>query len=263
MNEDRCTDQGHRSYSADRVWDTCQELSRALTSGQVKDRLGMAAAIGSAVDDAAKATLAEEPVNVVALLAFYAEEYGSGEPKDADYEKAAALYRLWCDEVADRWLAHGIYGTEVILHFHVRGVPYHAHIDVITNDGQVRDLKTSDKRLPENAALESPQLTTYAYAFLQEFGELPSAVALDGLIYANPPKDVTIANPSATKPWYDRQESTRTLSQLASWESEVGRRQLAIRTAQATGVYQTQGRFSAYACKGCVAKASCPSWAGW
>lgn len=260
---DRCRDPKHRSYSSDKLWDTCQQKAHAIWSGQVTDVLGMPAAIGSAVDDAAKATLAEEPVNVIATLAHYAEEYGSGEPKDVDYEKAAALYQLWLDEVMDTWVNVGVWGTEVEWHFTVSGIIYHAHVDVVLNDGQVRDLKTSSSRLPDNAALESPQLTAYAYAFREEYGELPPRVGLDGLIYGNPPPDVRLANPKAKRPWYDRQDATRSAMQLDSWADDVRRRDSSIRLAETTGIYQTQGRASAYACKGCPARQSCPSWAGW
>lgn len=261
-----CRNPAHRSYSGDRRWDECQFASHAQETGEVRQTWPPKVAVGSAVDAAIKAYLLGEEFDLEGLVRRYFKEYGcdlSDLPKAID--KAAALTKLWFDEVRPEWEKAGVYAVDYELHFTIDKVVYHVHIDVLLKDGTVIDLKTSDERLDRTGngrADFDVQLTTYAYALVDAFDHLPPEVILDGLIYGNPPTDVVAWNPAAKKPWWDRQRATRTREQLATFREDVRRREASRRFAKTTGIYQTNGRAHPWACKTCAAKEVCPAWVG-
>lgn len=223
----RCTDPTHRSYSADRRFDSCGMNDKLLRAGAGVDYMGPEACVGSAVDAAICAIIAGQTYNLETLLREAIEEMA--DPAAAAMwdrgplsDKALRLIELWEREAWPTYEQHGgVYATQLELHFEIDGIPYHAHLDVVMNDGAIIDLKTSEKRLPDRWADWSVQLTTYSYALHAVYAQAPGAVGFDGLIFANPPADVRAWNPTATKPWYDRQRSVRTPAQLAAFREDV------------------------------------------
>lgn len=264
-SEGRCEDPAHRSYSTDTKWDECQFRANAIARGLVPDRLNSKVAVGSAVDECAKAVLLDRPFDIESSLRSFYQQYGVDLVDFSDAaEKATSLLALWEREVRPAWEQVGVWGVDVEEHFPIEGgIIYHVHIDVILVDGTIIDLKTSEKRLGEGRAVVDTQLTTYAAALYTVYGHIPPAVVLDGLIHANPPKDVLEMHPGATKPWWDRQVATRTEEQINSWFASARRREYSRSYALTTGVYQTQGRSSLYACTNCPARSICPEWKGW
>jgi hypothetical protein len=263
----RCEDPTHRSYSLDRKWDECQFASYAETSGLIVPTWPAKVAVGSAVDEMVKAVYLGENLNAEQVLAKFYGAYGVTDIViEKSLSKVQRLFGLWEREVRPAWDKVGVRAVEWELHFDIEGVTYHVHPDVVLDDATVIDLKTSDQRLDRTGLGRADfdvQLTTYAAALWINFGELPPKVILDGLIDANPPTDVKAWNPKADKPWWDRQVSTRTEEQLASFREGVRRREFSRRTAKASGIYQTQGTSHPYACKSCPAKAICPALDAW
>lgn len=261
----RCVDPTHRSYSNDKRWDECQFASNALDSKAVTKTWPAKVAVGSAVDEAVRLALLGEPVDLPNLVRKFFHEYGSPSGDLASgIGKAERLYALWDAEVRPEWERIGVYAVDYELHFEIDGIVYHVHIDVILTDGTVIDLKTSDQRLDRNIGRADfdVQLTTYCYSIVEVFGHMPPKVVLDGLIDGNPPSDVKAVRPDVDKPWWDRQQSTRTAEQMASFREDVRRREASRRFARTTGIYQTNGRAHPWACNSCPAKALCPSWQG-
>ena len=265
----RCFDPDHRSQSGDRRFDTCAFLDHAVRDLGVVDFMGPEACVGSAVDAALVEILGGGSPNLSALLdaaiAGMADPVSSGMWDRVELlTKTTRLVALAGDRVLDTYQAHGgVHATQLELHVDVDGVPYHVHIDVVLGDGTIVDWKTSEKRLPDLAAITSPQLTSYAYALRAEYGHLAPAVWLDGLIYANPPEDVRKADPTATKPWHDRKVSTRTPAQLDAWVDDFRRREAARAWSRKTDIHPTPGRTQMeFVCARCPAKPLCPSWAG-
>lgn len=266
--ETRCFDPSHRSYSSDQKWDECQFMADALARKAVKETLPAKVAVGSAVDFVIKERLLGRTPDVEGEVRRYIKALGSPSAEiDEATEKANSLLLLWEEEVRPGWESVGVYGVEVEEHFEVDGVIYHVHIDTVLNDGSVRDTKTSDQRLGVDRAVHDVQLSTYATAIWLVYDHLPPSVGLDGLINAKMPPDVAqmrgIADKARPKPWFDQQTSTRTVEQLQSWLASARRREHSRAYAKVSGVYQTQGRSSAYACNGCPALSICPEWVGW
>lgn len=263
--ENRCYDPAHRSQSNDRGWDECQFRQSAIDTGKVKPTFPPKVAVGSAVDFIVKERLlGRTPDPEAEVRRFLVELSGSTAALDESVEKTEALLGLWEREVRPDWERIGVWGVEVEEHFPIKGgAIYHIHIDVLLVDGTVIDLKTGDERLGEGRAETDVQLTTYAAGIYTVYGHIPPKVVLDGLIYANPPKDVKEVRPKATKPWWDHQSSYRTEAQLEAWFDSAYRREFSRTFAKASGVYQTQGRTSSYLCKGCPARSICPEWQGW
>ncbi len=261
---DRCFDPTHRSLSSDSGWDECQWKQHAEETELIVVNYGEKAAVGSAVHSAIAADLLGDPVGIRVLVDRHLEE-DHVKPFDVEktYEKAERLFHLWEEEVKPGWLDIGVYAVEWELHLEIGGAMYHVHPDVVLQTGELRDIKTSEKRLEEFRARYDQQLTTYSYALWKVFDHLPPRVGFDGLIYANPPSDVKELYPTYKKPWYDRQDSTRTVEQFRSFEEGVARRDAARRFASATGVYQTQGTSGVWSCKGCEARAMCPACRGY
>lgn len=264
----RCRDETHRSYSSDRRFDECGMRDHLLRLGKGIDYMGPEACVGSAVDAAICELIADGNPNVSGLveaaIADMADPAAAAMWDRAPLiDKAKRLTDLWWAEVRPTYTEHGgVYATQLELHFDVDGIPYHVHIDVVMNDGTVIDLKTSEKRLPDRWADWSVQLTIYPYALHAVYGQEPGVVGYDGLIFANPPTDVRAWNPSATKPWYDRQRSTRTPAQLDAFREDVLRREEARRWAEKTGIYTASGRSGMeFICGRCPVKPACPSWA--
>lgn len=262
----RCRDPQHRSYSGDKNWDECQFATHAVDDLGVVKTFPAKVAVGSAVDEAIRATCLGEEFDIENLVRRYMAEYGSPEAVDPEIKKAERLYDLWRLQVLPEWdKAGGVYAVDWELHFEIAGIPYHVHIDVALNDASLIDVKTSDQRLDRtgNGRAElDVQLTTYAFGVRAVHGTIPSRVILDGLIDGNPPADVKAWNPAAEKPWWDRQSAIRTPEQLAAFEEDVRRREASRRFARTTGLYQTQGRAHPWACNSCPAKSACPSWVG-
>lgn len=265
----RCFDPDHRSQSGDRRWDTCSFLDHAMRSLGVVDYMGPEACVGSVVDAALVELLAGGTPNLPALLESAIVEMA--DPVSAGMwdrtellTKASRLVELAVDRVLPSYAAHGgVHATQLELHVDIDGVPFHVHIDLVLGDGTIVDWKTSEKRLPDLAAVTSPQLTSYAYALRAEYGHLAPAVMLDGLIYANPPEDVRKADPAAVKPWWDRKRSTRTPEQLDAWLDDFRRREAARAWSRKTDIHPTQGRSGMeFVCGRCPAKPVCPSWSG-
>lgn len=262
----RCFDPAHRSYSTDRSFDECAFRWHAQAHLGVRSGVGPEAVVGSVVDEVLCAhldgTIADTP-DVETLLRRKVERDGvdgTVYPMAEMAAKADALIRLGVDEVLPTYPK--VHGTQVELHYRVDDVVYHAHLDVVFDDGSFVDWKTSERRLEADRAHKDVQLTHYAAAMVQTYGHLPPSVGLDGLIYANPPKDVLLWRPSARKPWWDSQRSTRTLEQVNALLDDLRRREAARRWMSTTGIYLTQGRSAPYACKGCPAIDVCPSWVG-
>lgn len=261
----RCADPDHRSYSADRLWDTCQFHAHAVAEGMVAEvRPSDELAVGSAVDLVVKSFYAGDPVSPLAATEHFWSVYDlDGNRLDAAVERVDRLVALWEREVRPAWDAVGVDGVDVEMHWQVHGVTYHAHLDVLLADGTVIDLKTSKRRLDQTGAGRADtdlQLTIYADAVWRTTSHLPPAVVLDGLIDANPPVDVKAWRPDAGRPWWDRQVARRTEDQLLAWEETVRRREFARRMARASGLYQLQGISHQYACRDCPARSICPAW---
>lgn len=265
----RCADPTHRSYSSDRRFDTCGMSDKLLRLGAGVDYMGPEACVGSAVDAAicqVIATASHAPLEklIDEAIADMADPVASSQwDRGPLVDKAQRLLELWEVEVWPGYRKVGVYATQLELHWDVDGVPYHAHLDVVLNDGTIRDLKTSEKRLPERWADWSVQLTTYSAGLLAVYGQEPGPVGLDGLIFANPPQDVRAWNPNATKPWLDRQDSVRTHAQIAAWREDALRREEARRWSEKTGIYTASGRSAMeWVCNRCPVRPACPSWAG-
>jgi len=62
------------------------------------------------------------------------------------------------------------------------------YIDVVEQDGTIRDTKTSGKTPAESIADKSIQLTIYAMGACAIHGEMPPKLTLDYLIYTKEPK---------------------------------------------------------------------------
>lgn len=268
----RCADTSHRSYSSDRRFDQCAFLEHAIIDLGIRDAMGPEACVGSAVDAALCALIAgdRKSPDIAHLLTLSIEELGDPRvrglwDRDAMLEKAIALVELAEREALPAYEAHGgVYATQLEIHFEIDGTPFHVHIDCILGDGTVVDWKTSEKRLPDRHADTSPQLPPYFLAVQREYGHTPPALWLDGLIYANPPKDVLESRPGLTKPWFDRQIGHRTPAQIDAWLDDFSRREAARRWSQLTGIYPTQGRSALpFVCAGCAARSVCPSWSAY
>ena len=76
------------------------------------------------------------------------------------------------------------------MRFSVPGVevPFLGYIDLIDMRSTVRDTKTAGRTPQADVADKSFQLTGYAFAYMQDYGELPKAVTLDYLIATKTPK---------------------------------------------------------------------------
>ena len=271
-HDERCEDPEHRSYSGDRTWDQCQFLAEAERTGRTERKWGMKVAVGSAVDKAVRLDIlygGGETPSDEDLLVQFASKYDVGFTTaewDKAVEKTAALHQLARDEVIPSWEAVGIYAVDWELHFPIGDITYHCHLDVALQNGTVVDLKTSEDRLDRSGSGRvevDPQLSTYALAFRTLWGRHDIPVRLDGLIYANQPDDVQPDKKLKRKPWWDRQIGVRTDAQLDAFEATLRRREAGRRFARTTGLLQTQGISSQYACNSCGAKAICPAWAGW
>lgn len=263
---ERCYDPTHRSYSSDSTFDACQFRYHAQADMGVAFRPNARMIVGSTVDAAIMAALADEPpLDIEHDLRVRTWDAGLG-LLDADIEKATRLYDLWDSQVRDTW--PDVHSIQPEWHFEVAGVTHHVHPDVVFDDGGITDVKTSEKRLGERRVHEDVQLTTYAYGFRREFGETPRWVGLDGLIYANAPSEVQLeakllGRPVPGKPWYDRQRGTRGADTLLALEGDVRRREAARRFATNTGIWQTNGRARFPSeCTDCPAIALCPTWVG-
>lgn len=268
----RCRDITHRSYTGDSTFDKCQFLAHALDDGLVPFRGSDKMAVGSAVDLAVKAAVLGRDFHIGGLVedAFVELNVPYRDKVPAAIEKAERLFDLWDREVRPVW--GNLYAVELELHFEVYGVPQHVHLDAVDEWGIPIDLKTSEQRLDRTGigrAEVDEQMTRYAYALWKVYGQEPSRVILDGLIDAQMPKDEAIArglesrDGKRQKPWWDRRVARRDMAHLQSFEDSVLRREQAREDAARSGVYQTQGRASQYACTGCAAISVCPAWRGW
>jgi len=61
-------------------------------------------------------------------------------------------------------------------------------IDIVTEDGSIRDIKTSKAKPSANVINKSLQLSMYSFAYYKEFGNYPTSVFLDYLIKTKTPK---------------------------------------------------------------------------
>lgn len=265
--ESRCANAEHHSFSSDSSFDECQFSYHAKMHLGVKDPMGHQAVVGLAVDAAIQRIIhGKDPEIEQGLQSEIERQLRRGANRDhfRDEEmlrKAIALVKLWADEVWPTWPA--IYATQMIIHATLpNGMVVHGHIDDVFRDGSFVDLKTSEKRLGDNRVHNDWQLTTYASLIWLAFGHLTPSVGLDGLIYAGPPVDVRAWNPTAKKPWYERQRGRRTLAQIESWIDVTMKREEARQWAMQTGNWQTNGRTDLFACKGCPVKPTCPAWIG-
>lgn len=261
---DRCRDLTHGSYSADAHYDTCTFLGHQLETGAVETRMGEKGIVGRVVDAyLTEVAIRRRPLQLESILLTEIAEAGPAAQLysvDEMTTKAYSLVRLAEAEVLPSY--GEIYETQSEIHWEVDGHVRHAHIDLITMAGDVVDWKTSEQRLGDRAADLSVQLSEYACAFRSVAGELPRSVVLDGLIYANPPKDVVLWRPTATKPWWDHDASTRTHEQLDAHVDRIRTRDAHRRWQATLGLYLTQGRGHPWACKDCPAKSLCPAWTG-
>lgn len=257
----RCFDPTHRSYSGDRGFDECQWRDARYREG-IKRKATPRMAVGLAVDLAVCEIIHEGTTpDVPAIVAKQAKDDDIPSSRvDEMSAKAIALTDLWVREV---WPTKGaIYDTQHELHWEHEGATYHAHLDNVWQDGAVDDLKTSEKRLAERRADTDDQLTYYAWGMWKVYGIVVPAVGLDGLIYANPPADVKLWRPDAKKPWYDRQESTRTLEQIEALAARATLRDRVRQWADRLGTHLPNGRSVAFACNDCAVIAQCPAWTG-
>lgn len=260
----RCFDPSHRSYSGDKLWDECQWKSNAATLTGKRPQMGEAAMVGKAVDAAVCKLIAGQPAETEREVESAVHEEDPAATRvwalDAMKEKANALVQCWQEEVQPTM--PDVFGTQVELHWDFEGVTYHAHPDIILSDGSVIDLKTSERRLEERRADKDFQLTYYAWGLYEVYGSLPPMVGLDGLIYANPPKDVLEWNPKAKKPWYDKQRSRRLTLAVESFRIEAAKREKSRQVAKELDMHLTQGFNAQFACNGCAFKSECPAWRG-
>lgn len=266
----RCTDRTHRSHSSDSRYDQCPWLDHAWREGRVEDSMGEAACVGSAVDAALTEAVAGRTAHIAGLLEAAIERMGDPRTRDMwDREpmlaKATALVQLGIERILPTYEAHGgVHATQLELHVDIDGVVYHVHIDAILGDGTIVDWKTREKRLADREAANSPQLSAYTHAVHAEYGHWAPAVILDAMVYANPPEDVRRADPTARKPWHDRQVGTRTEAQVAAWIDDFRRREAARSWMDRTGIHPTTGHTQmAFVCQGCAALSLCPSWAAY
>ena len=258
----RCVDSTHHSYSSDRGFDECQLRDRAYRKGLARRKVSQVMAEGMATDEAIGAILAGGSPDVPAVVERIASEEGlPSERHDQMTCKVEALTQLWADEV---WPTYPpVYAYQYELHWEHEGVPCHAHLDVVFQDGSLIDLKTSEKRLPVNRADTDEQLTWYAWAMRQVHGVRSADVGLDGMIWANPPSDVKLWRPGVKRPWYDRQRSRRGPTELDELAQTVTRRNRVLTWLDATGLHMPNGRSAPFACGDCPVIAECPAWRGY
>ena len=258
----RCREADHRSYSGDRGFDECQWRDRQYRLGLARRVATPRMAVGSAVDEAIGVIVGGGMPDVPGIAARIAADEGIvAERVDEMTVDAISLVRLFTEEVYPDWPA--VYAYQYELHWAWAGVPCHAHVDVVFDDGTIADLKTSGKRLETNRADIDEQLTWYAWGMREVHGTLPPRVRFDGLINANPPADVRTWRPNATKPWHDLQWSRRGTVELDALADTVRRRETVRAYLDETGLHLTNGRSVAYACNGCPVRLACPAWAGY
>lgn len=265
-NGERCFDAAHRSYSGDRLWDECQYKWDWMRRNQAGLKLNEAMAVGKIVDGLATRIVEGETLTDDAIRDAARAEFESPDlvdvPGDRYLEavvKTVDMTRLFEREVLPQ--LGKVTGSQMELHWDYEGVTYHAHIDLVCEDGTISDLKTTSRRLEERRADRDFQLTYYAWGIQQVFGFIPT-VRLDALVGANPPADVKRWKPEATNPWHDAQVSHRSEQAIEQFAREVHRRERARRIATEFELFTTNGFTSQFACSGCRAKGDCPAWAG-
>lgn len=260
----RCWDPTHGSLSSDNAFDACQHRwLKQYRQKEVRDSMGAPAVVGLAVDSyLTDALMGREPGSVRRYLTDVAAEI-SRPDADLDFEamerKATSLLDLAMTEVVPGYQSRLI-ATQVELHFQVPGVErvFHGHLDLVLetpNGGiEVRDWKTSERRLEPGRADSDNQLTRYALGMLYDpaWGMLPEAVGLDGLIYRK----------ASNSSWYDRQDSTRSLEQLETHVEQIKVREAHKALVEAGTIPPlTNGKTAMYGCGGCPVRPVCPAWA--
>lgn len=263
---ERCFDASHRSYSGDRLWDECQYKWDWMQRNGAGLKLNEAMAVGKIVDGLATrivegATLSDDDIRAAARAEFSHADLSDvpGDRYLESVDKSIAMTRLFEREVLPQ--LGKVTGTQMMLHWDYEGVTYHAHLDLVCEDGTISDLKTTSRRLEERRADRDFQLSYYAWGIQQVFGFIPT-VRLDALVGANPPADVKRWKPDATNPWHDVQISHRSEQSIEQFAREVHKRERARRMATEFELFATNGFTSQFACNGCRAKSVCPAWAG-
>jgi hypothetical protein len=69
-----------------------------------------------------------------------------------------------------------------------RELPLKGYIDLIEADGTIIDHKTTKRSFPQDAAAKDLQLTAYAMAYRQLYGQPESGLRLDALVRNKEPK---------------------------------------------------------------------------
>lgn len=136
-----------------------------------------------------------------------------GEAKDM----TARMSQFWGKEVAP------LYQPAMVEEKVTIALPGATHdlmgiIDIATEDGEIRDMKTAAKAKPKDAADTSLQLTIYAVAYTAKTGKLPTKVALDTIVDSK----------SGVK--YQPLESTRTVDDLKVLANKLNVVEKAIET---------------------------------
>lgn len=83
-------------------------------------------------------------------------------------------------------------GIEARFDIEVAGVPFMGYIDLIENNGAIRDLKTAKKSPSKDTADKSIQLAAYALAYRELTGNKESSTSLDYAVSLKTPKIVRL-----------------------------------------------------------------------
>lgn len=111
-------------------------------------------------------------------------ETGEGPDRDALLTEANRLFTLYATEIAPKFIPAAVeQRTEV----EIAGVPFTAVLDVVTQDGWIRDTKTSKRRPSQDDIDNNLQATVYTLAYRGLAGEDPQGVAFDYLIRTKTP----------------------------------------------------------------------------
>jgi hypothetical protein len=215
------------------------KLNEAMAVGRIVDGLATRVVEGESLTDDAIRTAGDRYLEAI--------------------ERSLAMTRLFEREVLPP--LGKVTGTQMELHWDYEGVTYHAHIDLVCEDGTISDLKTTSRRLEERRADRDFQLTYYAWGIKEVFGFIPT-VRLDAIVGANPPPDVRKWKPEATNPWHDAQVSHRSQAAIDQFAREILKREKARSVAQEFELFTTNGFTAQFACNGCRAKSECPAWVG-
>ncbi len=140
-------------------------------------------------------------------------DWGEDDPGKAK-DEAIALATLYHQEVAPTIMPVAV---ELRVEVEFENVDYNllGFIDLIDQDGYIRDTKTASRTPSEDEADKSLQLTTYYLAYQINFGRDPAGVKLDYLVSTKTPKYVQL-QPKRKRTQADVDRLLRLIGQVAA-----------------------------------------------